>query len=123
MFILLSLISYTIYSSIEYIITGTAVTTNNMLLHIWYIFRWGAPSRLLSDQGREFVNKLNEEVCKEFSIRRSVTSAYHLQTNGLDKPNFETAVVNKHQNNWCDFLEVAHLINTQKTSLSIHRFF
>ena len=111
MFILLWLISYTIYSSTEYIITGTAVKTNNMLLHIWYIFRLGAPSRLLSDQGREFVNKLNDEVCKQFSIRRSVTSSYHLQTNGLDERTNQTLkqrlskLVNEHQNNWCDFLD------------------
>ena len=87
-----------------------------MLFQIWYISRWGAPSRLLSDQRREFVNKL-----KEFSIQRSVTSAYHPQTNGLDERTNQTLkqrlskLVNEHQNNWWDFLEeVAYSIRTKK---------
>ena len=84
-------------------------------------FRWGAPERLLSDQGREFVAKLNDEVCQEFGIKRSVTSAYHPQTNGLDERTNQTLkqrlskLVNEHQNNWSDFLdEVAYSIRTQK---------
>ena len=92
-----------------------------MLRHIWYISRWGAPSRLLSDQAREFFNKLNDKVCKEFSIQISVTITYHRQKNGLDKRANQTLkqrlskLVNKHQNNWCDFLkEVAYSIRTQK---------
>ena len=83
--------------------------------------RWDAPARLLSDQGREFVAKVNDEVCREFGIKRSVTSAYHPQTNGLDERTNQTLkqrlskLVNEHQNNWCDFLdEVAYSIRTQK---------
>ena len=40
---------------------------------------------MLSDQGREFVAKVNDEICKELGIKKSVTSAYHPQTNGLDE--------------------------------------
>jgi transposase InsO family protein len=72
-------------------------------------------------KGREFVNKINDAVCKEFDIKRSVTSAYHPQTNGLDERTNQTLkqrlskLVNEHQNNWCDFLEeVAYSIRTQK---------
>ena len=64
---------------------------------------------------------MNDEVCKEFGIRRSVTSAYHPQTNGLDERTNQTLeehlskLVNEHQNNWSDFLEdVAYSIRTQK---------
>ena len=85
------------------------------------VFRWGAPSRLLSDQGREFVNKINDAVCKEFGIKRFVTSAYHPQTNGLDDRTNQTLkqrlckLVNEHQNDWCNYLEeVAYSIRTQK---------
>ena len=83
--------------------------------------RRGAPARLLSDQGREFVAKVNDEVCREFGIKRSVTSAYHPQTNGLDERTNQTLkqrlskLVNEHQNNWRDFLdEVAYSIRMQK---------
>ena len=85
------------------------------------IFRWGAPSRLLSDQGREFVANVNDKVCQEFGIKRSITSAYHPQTNGLDERTNQTLkqrlskLVNEYQNNWSDFLdEVAYSIRTQK---------
>jgi transposase InsO family protein len=67
------------------------------------------------------VNKINDAVCKEFDIKRSVTSAYHPQTNGLDEQTNQTLkqrlskLVNEHQNNWCDFLEeVVYSIHTQK---------
>ncbi len=97
------------------------VNENMKITSSFIIFRWGAPARLLSDQGREFVAKVNDEVCREFGIKRSVTSAYHPQTNGLDERTNQTLkqrlskLVNEHQNNWCDFLdEVAYSIRTQK---------
>ncbi|KAL7829046.1 hypothetical protein SRHO_G00326800 [Serrasalmus rhombeus] len=49
------------------------------------IYRHGCPKRVLSDQGREFVNELNQSLCELLSIERSVRAAYHPQTNGLDE--------------------------------------
>ncbi|CAB4008850.1 myosin-1 isoform X3, partial [Paramuricea clavata] len=64
---------------------------------------------------------VNTEVCRQFGITRSLTSAYHPQTNGLDERTNQTLkvplakLVNEHQNNWDDFLEeVAFSIRTQK---------
>ena len=111
--------------------------------------RWDAPRRLLSDQGREFVNKvkhpvtitqdssdreqyllsfhiflfffqINDAVCKEFGIKRSITTAYHPQTNGLDERINQTLrkrlskFVNEKQDNWNEYLEeVAYSMRTQ----------
>ena len=50
-----------------------------------FFFRYGAPKKLLSDQGREFVNHMNFALAETFGIERMVTSAYHPQTNGLDE--------------------------------------
>ena len=93
-------------------------------------FRWGAPSRLLSDQGREFVAKVNEKVCEQFGIKRSVTSAYHPQTNGLDERTNQTLkarlskLANEQQDDWCSFLdEVAYSIRTQKQVTTKYRPF
>ncbi|XP_076873239.1 uncharacterized protein LOC143523013 isoform X2 [Brachyhypopomus gauderio] len=44
---------------------------------------FGAPKRILSDQGREFVNAINRSVCDRLGIKRSLCSPYHPQTNGL----------------------------------------
>ena len=61
------------------------------------------------------------ELCEKMGITRSVTSAYHLQTNGLDERTNQTLknrlgkLVNEAQDNWTDFLDaVAWSIRTQK---------
>ena len=41
--------------------------------------------KLLSDQGREFVNTINADLDKKINIDRMITAAYHPQTNGLDE--------------------------------------
>ena len=47
------------------------------------ICRHGYPIELLSDQGTHFVNKLIQGISKWFNIKRSLSSPYHPQTNGL----------------------------------------
>ena len=48
-------------------------------------YRYGAPKKLLSDQGRKFVNIINADLAKKINIDRMITAAYHPQTNGLDE--------------------------------------
>ena len=67
--------------------------------------------------------KINNALCKELGIKRSVTSAYHPQTNGLDERTNQTLkarlskLVNEKQEDWCKFLDdVAYSIRTQKQS-------
>uniref|UniRef100_A0A3Q3L9J3 Integrase catalytic domain-containing protein n=1 Tax=Mastacembelus armatus TaxID=205130 RepID=A0A3Q3L9J3_9TELE len=70
------------------------------------IYRHGCPKRILSDQGREFVNEV-----RAFWIERSVTVAYHPQTNSLDEitnHNIKralTKLVNEKQNTWDVYLD------------------
>ena len=35
---------------------------------VMLFYRYGAPKKLLSDQGREFVNRLNTDLAKKFDI-------------------------------------------------------
>ena len=92
--------------------------TSDRTFGFFFISRWGAPAQIYSDQGREFMARVNDEVCREFNIKRSATSAYHLQTNGLGKRTLKQRVsklVNECQNNLCNCLdEVAYSIRTQK---------
>ena len=48
-------------------------------------YRYGAPKKLLSDQGREFVNTINADLAPKINIDRMITAAYHPQRNGLDE--------------------------------------
>ncbi|XP_076155592.1 uncharacterized protein LOC143138965 [Alosa pseudoharengus] len=46
-------------------------------------YRFGAPKRILTDNGREFVNQINDGLCKYLGIKHSLCAPYHPQTNGL----------------------------------------
>ena len=65
--------------------------------------------------------QLNDELCRKLDISRSVTSAYHPQTNGLDERTNQTVktrlskLMTEHGPNWDDMLDdVAFSIRTQK---------
>ena len=45
--------------------------------------RFGVPEIIISDQGREFCNELNDNFCSSLGIARHICTAYHPQSNGL----------------------------------------
>ena len=47
-----------------------------------FIAVFGAPVKLLSDRGANFMSDLVEELCATFSIQKCRTTAYHAQCNG-----------------------------------------
>ena len=50
-----------------------------------YITVYGTPRRILTDQGRNFDSKQFDKFCNLFRIRKTRTSAYHPQSNGICK--------------------------------------
>ena len=52
-----------------------------MFVNEW-VFKYGPPSELVSDNGSQFVSTLSQEVCTELSIENAFTTTYHPQTNG-----------------------------------------
>ena len=69
----------------------------------------------------QIILQVNADLCKKLGIARSVTIAYHPQTNGLDEGTSQALrirlnkLVNDHQNDWNEYLdEVAYSIRTQK---------
>ena len=75
-----------------------------------YISFFGPPKELLSDQGKEFLNKMVENLSVKCGIERRVTASYHPQTNGLTE-HFNATLVNslrKHAeaepDKWVDWL-------------------
>ena len=70
------------------------------------ICEFGCIETLIIDQGREFVNELNDIICAKLQIDHKIASAYHPQTNGLQErfnQTLERALikcVNEKQNDW-----------------------
>ena len=58
-----------------------AVTVAKILMNDW-IFCYGIPLRIHTDQGRNFQSEVVREICKLFGIRQSRTSPYQPEGNG-----------------------------------------
>ena len=89
--------------------------------------RFGCANILISDQGREFVNSINDELQNLLGTEHRMTSAYHPQTNGLVEKFNHTVqscllkVVNELQNDWDDYLDpVLFAIRTSKHKSTGH---
>ena len=69
------------------------------------------PNRVQSDQGREFINSLNDKLFKLTGVQHIISAAYHPQTNGLDERFNQTLqrallkMVNENENQWDKFLD------------------
>ena len=74
------------------------------------ICRHGAPERLLSDRGSNFLSELVAEVCRLMQIKKINTSGYHPQTDGLVERFHRTLIsmlsryVEKHARDWDHYL-------------------
>ena len=51
-------------------------------LYEGFISIFGAPERILMDQGKAFTSEVVEQLCSQFRISQSTTTAYHPQGNG-----------------------------------------
>ncbi|GLV33452.1 hypothetical protein CBL_20190, partial [Carabus blaptoides fortunei] len=51
------------------------------------ILRYGAPRRIISDNGAQFVSEIMQQVCYVFNITQSLTSTYHPQSNPVERKN------------------------------------
>ena len=52
-------------------------------LYQGYISIFGAPARLLSDRGANFMSSVIDEMCKILGMKKLQTMPFHPQTNGL----------------------------------------
>ena len=58
-----------------------ATTVSNHLMD--WVYDMGVPERLHSDQGPQFESVLFQELCKQFGIRKTRTTPYHPQSDGM----------------------------------------
>lgn len=76
---------------------------------------------MISDQGREFINRVNSKLQELLGTQHRMTSPYHPQSNGLVEKFNHTIqscllkVVNENQSNWDTFLDpILFSIRTSK---------
>jgi transposase InsO family protein len=74
-----------------------------------WVFFYGAPRYVLTDNGTQFTTKFFVAVCRELGIGKVFTTAYHHQTN-VQVARFNRTIVNslrgyvsQYQNNWDEF--------------------
>ena len=74
------------------------------------IVRYGVPSYIHSDQGRQFESKLFQEVCDILNIKKTRTTPYHPQSDGMVERFNKTLVtmlssyVSEHQRDWDKYI-------------------
>ena len=66
-----------------YVTPNQTVKTVAKFLYQDYISIFGAPARLLSDQGVNFMSSIIDEMWTLLSMKKLQTTLYHPQTNGL----------------------------------------
>ena len=100
---------------------------HHVIIACYYIIciRFGCCEVIISDQGREFVNKVKEQLFRLTQTHHKVSSAYHPQTNGLTE-RFNQAlqaslikVVNSSQDDWDEHLSAvlfAYRTSVQKAT-------
>jgi hypothetical protein len=74
-----------------------------------WVYTYGAPQHVLTDNGPQFTAKFFHAVCRELGIEKVFTTAYHPQTNGQVE-RFNRTILNSlrgyvaaNQNNWDEF--------------------
>ena len=65
-----------------YVTPDQTAKTTAKFLYQGYISIFGAPARLLSDWGANFMNSIIDEMCKILSMKKLWTTPYHLKLMG-----------------------------------------
>ncbi|KAL7304725.1 hypothetical protein TKK_0002964 [Trichogramma kaykai] len=82
------------------------------------LFRWGAPLYFLSDNGREFDNKLVSDMLNGYGIKKATTPPYHPQSNPVERSNRTLKMIIKmyvktDHRTWDTYIhEFRHALNT-----------
>jgi cleavage and polyadenylation specificity factor subunit 1 len=73
---------FTRWPEVVPIANAEAITCARALLRSW-VSRFGVPSRIVSDQGRQFISHLWRELNQILGVQHNMTTAYHPQANGM----------------------------------------
>ena len=118
-FILSMTDAFTKYVEIVALPNKEADTVADAIFAHWFC-RYGIPMEIITDQGKEFCNKLSDELFKLMEVKHGRTSAYHPQCNAQAEVGNKTiakylrTVVDTSTNDWENYL--APLMFTYNTS-------
>ena len=68
---------------LAYLTPNKMAKTITKYLYQGYILIFGAPARLLSDRGANFMSSVIDKMCKILGVEKLQTMPYHPQANGL----------------------------------------
>ena len=60
-----------------YMTKGQKASTAAKTLYKGFISIFGAPERILTDQGKAFISEVVEQLCSQFRMSQLTTTAYH----------------------------------------------
>ena len=102
--------AFTKYTELAAISDKTAVTVARAFFEHW-ICRHGVPAVIISDRGKEFINKVMIDLCDFMGITHTATSSYHPQSNSEAETYNKTMIRylsgmldNKHTLDWEELL-------------------
>ena len=79
-FVLVMTDAFSKYAEVTALPNKEANTVGLAIFNRW-LCRFGCPLEIVSDGGKEFVNKVSQEIYKLLNIKHAVTTAYHPQCN------------------------------------------
>ena len=98
------------WMEVEALPDATAETIGQVFCGKGVLARHGAPKRILTDRGANFLSEMFQKVNGLLGIQQSSTTAYHPQTNALTERFNRTLVdmlsiyVGENQDDWDEFL-------------------
>ena len=78
----LVIVDYFMRYTRAYVTKDQKALTAAKTLYEGFISIFGAPKRILMDQGKAFTSEVVEQLCSQFRISQLTTTAFHPQGNG-----------------------------------------
>jgi transposase InsO family protein len=103
-------------------ITGAGIAK----LYYKHVYRWfGTSTRMISDRDPQFTSHFGQALTKQLDIKRNLSTAFHLQTNGLSEQTNQWVeqylrLITAHdQKNWSQWLPLATTVHNNKRNASL----
>ena len=108
-----------------YVTKDQKALTATKTLHEGFISIFGAPKRILMDEGKAFTSEVVEQLCSQFGISQSTTTAYHPQGNGQVERAHQTLgkmigkLEDEYKGQWPRYLsKLTHAYNSTRSAMT-----